>query len=105
LTSYNFSSEDGSQPPAYDEAALLALQKAYLTQPTGYAYAELFDYNEAISGIKSGLFVEHHALCALDENGNLTKEHLLEIVKENNKQFLIEKFEDNFCNYKFTETR
>lgn len=53
-----------------------------------YGYEELFDYEKAMEGITVDHTVVSHTYSALDENGQLTKEHLYEIVKRNNEVYL-----------------
>ena len=55
-----------------------------------YEYSELYGVNECYDRIFTKLSVTAHKHSALDENGNLTAEHLKDIVKENNKLFLEE---------------
>lgn len=88
---HSFSTDDNSETLEYNKNSLQNFQTSYLTQSVSYGYDELFNYHEALSRIKSGLTVDNHTHSALDQNGNLTEEHLFEIVKENNKEYLAEK--------------
>lgn len=85
---HTFSNTDESEKVIFDESSLHRLRKTYLSQPVTYGYDELFNYEEAIPRIKSGYVVENHARSALDENGKLTAEHLFEIVRKNNDEYL-----------------
>lgn len=87
---HSFMKTDDSEVVTYDKEMLQQFQNSIMAQTVEYPYPELFNYEEAIGGIKSGLVMEEHTYSALDKNGKLTKEHLINIVKENNDVYLKE---------------
>ena len=52
-----------------------------------YKYSDLYGVNECYDRIFTKCTVTKHEHSALDKNGQLTAEHLRDIVKQNNKQF------------------
>lgn len=88
---YAFSKSDASKEVTYDKAVLQKFKEDIMSQTVEYPYPELFDYEEAINGIKSGFTVKEHACSALDLNGKLTVDYLVEIVKENSNTYVEEK--------------
>lgn len=90
VVTHSFSESDDSGKVTYDKVALQNFQTNLMAQTVEYPYPEMFNYEEAIGGIKSGYTVDKHACSALDSSGKLTVEHLVEVVKNNNKVYLKE---------------
>jgi len=80
---YSFA-EESTEPVVYDAEKLAELKKMLMNYSVEYGYEELFDYEKATEGISVDHTVESHQYSALDVAGKLTKEHLCEIVQENN---------------------
>lgn len=98
---YSFTEETPSETVVYDGEKLTEFRTDMREYPVEYGYEELFDYEKAMEGVTADHSVTSHAYSALDENGQLTKEHLYEIVKSNNEIYLedatavIRKLEDD----------
>ena len=88
-TTFSFATDDSSEKLAYDSAKLEAFKNTLASYSVEYGYNELFNYEQAISGIQVDCTVSEHQFSALDSNGGLTKEHLFEIVRQNNAAYLI----------------
>lgn len=73
---------------AYDTEKMQEFQTAIKTEQVEYGYGELFDYEKAMQGMRVEHSVAEHKYSALDADGMLTKEHLCEIVIENNEVYL-----------------
>jgi len=84
---YSFA-EESIEPVVYDAEKLAELKKMLKNYSVEYGYEELFDYEKATEGISVDHTVESHQYSALDVAGKLTKEHLCEIVQENNEEYL-----------------
>ena len=87
-TTFSFATDDSSEELAYDSAKLEVFKKTLASYSVEYGYDELFNYEQAISGIQVDCTVSEHQFSALDSNGRLTKEHLFEIVRQNNSAYL-----------------
>lgn len=86
--SYSFSQSDPSELLVHDAAKLSDFQDLVSSAYVEYGYDELFNYEQAVSGIYVDHSVSEHAFSALDQNGHLTKEHLFEVVRKNNATYL-----------------
>jgi len=87
-TAYSFQAEDTSGELLFDENKLQEFQTLLTSTRVEYGYEELFDYEKALWGIQVDHTVSEHRYSALDSDGKLTKEHLLEVVKANNVAYL-----------------
>lgn len=87
-TTFSFTTDDSSEALVYDRAKLEELKDTLASYSVEYEYDELFNYEQAISGIQVDCTVSEHQFSALDSSGKLTKEHLLEIVRQNNTTYL-----------------
>lgn len=85
---YSFTEETPSEPVVYDADKLAAFQTGLREYVVEYGYEELFDYEKAMEGVTAKHSVTSHVYSALDENGQLTAEHLYEIVQRNNEIYL-----------------
>ena len=87
-TTFSFTSDDSSETLAYDSAKLDDFKNTLASYSVEYGYDELFNYEQAISRIQVDCTVDEHQFSALDSSGKLTKEHLFEIVRQNNTAYL-----------------
>ena len=87
-TTFSFTSDDSSETLAYDSAKLDDFKNTLASYSVDYGYDELFNYEQAISRIQVDCTVDEHQFSALDSSGKLTKEHLFEIVRQNNTAYL-----------------
>lgn len=87
-TTFSFAADDSSEDLAYDSTKLEAFKNTLSSHSVEYGYDELFNYDQAISRIQVDCTVSEHQFSALNSNGKLTKEHLLEIVRQNNAAYL-----------------
>ena len=85
---YSFAETEAAETAKYSEDKLKEFQSGIREYCVEYGYEELFNYEKAMEGLLLDSTVEIHGRSALDENGKLTKEHLFDIVKENNKEYL-----------------
>lgn len=85
---YSFSETEGEELLSYNTEKLKELQIAIKAETIEYGYDELFDYETAMQGIRVDHTVAKHEYSGLDEEGQLTAEHLFEIVQENNEAYL-----------------
>lgn len=81
---HSFTGEGGGAVKAAGLDAFLQLLEEQVVE---YPYPQLFSYEEAMAGFVE-LSVEQHQACALDDRGQLTAEHLCQIVMENNARYL-----------------
>lgn len=86
--SFAFDSQNQSDHVTYDESELAGYIGYVKSLPVDYGYPELFNYEKAMEGISANHTVAQHQYSALDEHGELTKEHLLEIVNKNTAEYL-----------------
>ncbi len=87
-TTFSFTSDDSSEAIVYDKTKLEEFKNTLASYSVEYGYDELFNYEQAISGIRVDCTVSEHKFSALDSSGKLTKEHLFEIVRKNNAAYL-----------------
>lgn len=86
--SYTFDSDNSSRELSFDTDMLNNFVSAVKALNIDYGYDEMFNYQKAMEGMNADFTVERHKNSALDENGILTKEHLLEIVNKNTADYL-----------------
>lgn len=85
---YKFTEDENSEPVRYNKKRIHDFQKEIVNTKVAYDYDELFDYDKAMSGVFVNHNVTSHDYCALNQNGVLTTEHLFEIVRQNNTEYL-----------------
>ncbi len=85
---FSFSETIDSELAQYKEEAMSGFHEYLSVQSIDYGYDELFDYEKAMVGVEADHTVAVHAYSALDNSGVLTKEHLFEIVRKNNAEYL-----------------
>ncbi len=86
----SFLNNDGTESISLSNESVEGFEKRISAISLPYKYSELYGVNECYDRIFTKLSVAEHKHSALDENRNLTAEHLKDIVKENNKLFLEE---------------
>lgn len=95
---HSFSTDDASERVRFDADKLREFRETVeATAVEKTRYDGLFDYETAIAGIDFDHSVAAHRYSALDENGELTKEHLFEIVCENTPPYIEENFSYGFA--------
>ena len=87
-TTFSFSPDDTSEALVYDGTKLEAFKNTLASCSVEYGYDELFNYERAMAGIQVDHSVVEHKYSALNAGGQLTKEHLFDIVRENNSAYL-----------------
>lgn len=85
---FSFMANDTSESLKYDEDKLKEFIDTVRSCSVTYGYDELFNYDQAIAGIQVDHSVVEHKHSALNANGQLTKDHLFDIVRENNSAYL-----------------
>lgn len=87
---YSFDSHDKSEQIGFDSEKLSGYISDIKNLSVDYGYPEMFNYQKAMEGVNADCTVAKHSFSALDDNGALTKEHLLEIVNHNTEKYLEE---------------
>ena len=85
---YSFDQGNTSETAQFDSDKINKFIVGIKNTAVDYGYAEMFDYEKAMSGIDIDHTVDKHLFSALDSSGALTKEHLLEVVNRNTKEYL-----------------
>lgn len=85
---FSFMANDTSESLKYDEDKLKEFIDTVRPCSVTYGYDELFNYDQAIAGFQVDHSVVEHKHSALKANGQLTKDHLFDIVRENNSAYL-----------------
>ena len=85
---YSFDENNASETVQIDSDRMNQFIADIKNTAVDYGYAEMFNYEKAMSGIAIDHAVSKHQFSALDSSGALTKEHLLEIVNRNTKEYL-----------------
>lgn len=85
---FSFDKKNSSEAVKFDSERINDFITGIKNTVVDYGYAELFNYEEAMAGIDVDHTVTAHKFSALDGNGKLTKEHLLEIVNKNTEEYL-----------------
>ena len=85
---YSFDQDNTSEIAQFDSDKTNKFIVDIKNTAVDYGYAEMFDYEKAMSGIDIDHTVDKHQFSALDSSGALTKEHLLEAVNRNTKEYL-----------------
>lgn len=82
-----FSDEDGSPTLRLDAAAAEAFEAQAAAIEADFPYRALYGVDACFDRIFTDCAVTRHECSALDANGELTAEHLRDLVRENNRQF------------------
>ena len=85
---YSFDQGNTSETVQFDSDKINKFIADIKNTTVDYGYAEMFNYEKAMSGINKDHRVDKHQFSALDSSGALTKEHLLEVVNRNTKEYL-----------------
>ncbi len=87
-TTAKFSEEDTSEHVVVNNGKI-ASYKTYLgSLEIDYGYDELFNIEKTLEGMYSDHAVESHAYNIMNQQNSLTKEHLFEVVRKNNVDYL-----------------
>ena len=85
---YSFDKNNASETVVIDYDLMNQFVADIKNTAVDYGYAEMFNYEKAMSGIAIDHTVSDHRFSALDSSGNLTGEHLLETVNRNTRDYL-----------------
>ena len=85
---YSWGGTETSETLCFDKAKVQEFQELITQEQVEYGYDELFNYERAMQGMLVNHAVSAHSYSALDASGALTKEHLCEVVINNNEIYL-----------------
>ena len=85
---YTFIENDASEKVRANSSALNDFKEELISQNVEYPYSEMFNFEEAIGGIKNKYTVENHEFSVLDENGKFTLEHFKRSKQIKRRPFL-----------------